>query len=129
GSDSQAVIDLLEEARQVELHLRLVRQRRGLLDATELFGAATEGGARSLGVPVGALRAGAPADFISVDLHHPSVVGTTGDALLPAIVFGARPEAVREVYVGGKPVLRDGRHVLQEESGRAFSELAGRLFE
>ena len=129
GSDSQAVIDLLEEARQVELHLRLVRQRRGLLDAAELLGAATEGGARSLGVPVGALRSGAPADFISVDLRHPSLVGTTGDALLPAIVFGARPEAVREVYVGGKPVVRDGRHVLQEESGRAFSALAGRVLE
>jgi formimidoylglutamate deiminase len=128
GSDSQAAIDLLEDARQLELHLRLVRERRGLLDAGALFGAATEGGARSLGVPASALRSGSPADFICVDVHHPSLMGATGEALLPAIVFGARADAVREVYVGGKAVVRGGQHVLQEESGRAFSALAGRLF-
>jgi formimidoylglutamate deiminase len=128
GSDSQAAIDLLEDARELELHLRLIRQRRGLLDPRELLGAATEGGARSLELPAGSLRAGAPADFFCVDLQHPSLAGAGGEALLAAIIFGSRADAVRDVYVGGRAVVRGGRHALEEESGRAFSALAQKVF-
>jgi formimidoylglutamate deiminase len=137
GTDSQASIDLLEDARQLELHLRLVRLRRAVLDpgrgeqtglARVLFGTATEGGARSLGLSVGRLRPGAPADFFTVDLHHPSLVGAGGDAALGAIVFGGGPAAVRDVYVAGRSVVREGRHALEEQSGRAFSALARRIF-
>jgi formimidoylglutamate deiminase len=137
GSDSQATVDLLDEARQLEGHLRLARLRRAVLDpgrgamdglAARLLGMATVEGARSLGLSSGVLEAGAPADFFTVDLHHPSLTGASPESLLAAIVFGADKAAVREVAVAGRVVLRDGRHPLAEESGRAFHALSRTLY-
>jgi hypothetical protein len=53
GSDSQAVIDLFEEARAVELDERLSSERRGHWPAADLLFAATETGHASLGRPDG----------------------------------------------------------------------------
>jgi formimidoylglutamate deiminase len=137
GSDSQATVDLLEEAKQLEGHLRLSRVRRAVLDpgggavdglAARLFEMATVNGARSLGLPTGALEPGTPADFFTVDLHHPSLVGASPSSLLAGVVFGADKAAVREVVVDGKLVVRDGHHPRLEESGRDFQALARRLY-
>lgn len=137
GSDSQATVDLLEEARQLEGHLRLVRLRRAVLDpgagtqqglAARLFEMATVHGARSLGLPTGALVPGAPADFFTVDVNHPSLVGADSASLLASVVFGAEKAAVREVVVDGRLVVLNGQHPRAEESGRAFHALARRLY-
>ena len=65
GSDSQAQIDPLEDARELEYHLRLERQQRAILDqigeqtlASRLFDCATVNGARALGVPAGEFTGG-----------------------------------------------------------------------
>ena len=132
GSDSQADIHLLDDARQLEGHLRLVRGRRAVLDpgtgevsglGERLFGYATLGGARSLGLDVGALTVGQPADFFTVDLSHPSLVGAPEAALIPAVVFGAATSAVQEVAVNGKFLVEGGRHPLTEAAGRDFARL------
>jgi len=137
GSDSQATVDLLDEARQLEGHLRLARLRRAVLDpgggavdglAARLFEMATVNGARSLGLPAATLEPGAPADFFTVDLNHPSLLGASPASLLPSIVLGADKSAVREVAVDGRLVVREGQHPRAEESGRAFHALARRLY-
>jgi formimidoylglutamate deiminase len=137
GSDSQATVDLLDEARQLEGHLRLLRFRRVILEpvkpgagglALNLLQMATRNGAHSLGVSSGKLFRGAPADFFTVDLNHPSVVGTGERDLLSAIVFGAEKGAIRDVAVGGRFIVRDGVHALAEESGRAFTAVARKVF-
>jgi formimidoylglutamate deiminase len=115
GVDSHGQADLLEEARELELNLRLVRGERAILDeptrgiAARLLDAATAGGMRSLGLPGGRLAPGDPADFVALDLDHPSLAGATPDTLLAALVFGATPAAVRDVYVAGSPVVEDRR--------------------
>jgi formimidoylglutamate deiminase len=137
GSDSQATVDLLDEARQLEGHLRLSRVRRAVLDpgggavdglAARLFEMATVNGAKSLGLPTGALVQGAPADFFTVDLNHPSLVGASPSSLLPGLVFSGDKAVVRDVAVDGRLVVRDGLHPRTEESGRAFHALARRLY-
>ncbi len=137
GSDSQATVDLLDEARQLEGHLRLLRVRRAVLDpgggamdglAARLFDMATVNGARSLRLRTGRLEPGAPADFFTVDLSHPSLVGASPASLLAGVVFGADKAAVRDVAVDGRLVVRDGLHPLTEETGRAFHALARRLY-
>lgn len=134
GSDSQAQIDLLEDARQLESHLRLLRLRRAVLDpgggdpdglARVLFDAATVDGARSLGLDVGALLPGTPADFFTLDLDHPSLAG---GASLGACVFGADRAAITEVAVQGALIIREGQHRLERDSGQAFTALARRIF-
>ena len=128
GTDSQAQIDLLEDARELEYHLRLQKLERAVLDAATLFDCATINGARSIGAPGGALEPGKPADFFTVDLDDPSIAGAAADDLLPGIVFGATRAAVREVIVGGKPIVSEGRHLIQDEVVERFNELQKRLW-
>jgi formimidoylglutamate deiminase len=135
GSDSQAQIDPLEDARQLEYHLRLDRQQRAILDqiggqslASRLFDCATVNGARALGLPAGELTGGALADFFTVDLDDLSIAGHSGEDLLPLAVFSLNRSAVRDVIVNGRWVVRDGRHPLQEEIVSRFKQLHHKLW-
>lgn len=136
GTDSHAQIDLLEDARELEYHLRLQKLERAVLDsggspataARYLFDCATINGARSIGAPGGALNANKPADFFTVDLDDPTIAGASADDLLAAIVFSASRAAVREVVVGGKPIVSEGQHLIQEEVVERFGELQKKLW-
>ena len=133
GSDSQATINLLEDARELDYHLRLKRQRRVLLDGIEgedmaarLFRYATVGGARSLHMNTGLLELGRPADFFSVDLQDVSIAGVVPEELLPMIVFSLERTAVRDVVMNGRAVVTDGRHALADEIVSRYREVARR---
>lgn len=112
GTDSQIQIDLLEDARELEYHLRLQKTERNVLApeneggtsalATRLFECATVNGAKAIGFHGGELEPGAPADFFTVDLDDPSIAGASPDELLAAIVFSLSRTAIREVVVNGK---------------------------
>jgi formimidoylglutamate deiminase len=156
GTDSHAQIDLLEDARELEYHLRLQKLERAVLagrnptvregafdpddqsstlphgrvsaSASSLFDCATISGARSIGAPSGSLEAGRPADFFTVDTDDPSIAGASIENLLPAIVFGLSRAAIREVIVGGKPIVSEGRHLIQEDVIERFNELQKRLW-
>ena len=128
GSDSNIQIDLLEDARLLEYHLRMNRLERVVLTpetshgalAQRLFHSATVTGARSLDAPGGSLEIGRPADFFTVDLEDPSIVGVEPDTLLDQVVFALERTAVRDVSIDGEMIVRDGRHPLQEEIVRDF---------
>lgn len=116
GSDSQIQIDLLEDARELEYHLRLQKMQRNVLApdlARKLFDCATVNGAVSIGLHGGGkIEAGSPADFFTVDLDDLSIAGATPDSLLTNIVFSLSRTAVRDVVVGGKQIVENGRHRL-----------------
>jgi formimidoylglutamate deiminase len=142
GSDSQAQIDSLEDAREVEYHLRLQQQKRAVLDpvgerdlvsegrtlAGRLFDCATMNGARSLGVAGGDLRVGMPADFFTVDLKDVSIGGSGAEDFLPLVVFGLNRSAIRDVVVNGRFVLRNQRHALEGEIVERYSEIHQKLW-
>lgn len=146
GTDSHTQIDLLEDARELEYHLRLQKLERAILRATTpsptdtpnngrasdtaalLFDCATVTGARSIGAPGGSLEPGKPADFFTVDLDDPAIAGAATDALLPAIVFSSTRAAVREVVVAGKPIVSEGRHLIQDVVIERFADLQKRLW-
>ena len=136
GSDSNVQIDILEDARGLEYHLRMNRLERAVLapDASReglagrLFRSATESGARSLEAPGGSLEAGRAADFFTVDLNDCSVAGADPESLLGNIVFSMELTALRDVCVGGEMAVRDGRHPLQEEIIREFGEVQRNLW-
>lgn len=135
GSDSQAQIDPLEDARELDYHLRLTHQQRAILDqiggqamAARLLDCATKNGARALAVPSGTLAADSFADFFTVDLRDVSIAGNTADDLLPLIVFGMNRTAIRDVAVGGKFVVRDGRHPLQDEIISRYAEVHAKVW-
>jgi formiminoglutamate deiminase len=112
GSDSQAVIDLFEEARAIELDERLATGVRGHHRADVLLGAATAGGYASLGwAGGGRLEAGGLADLATVGLDGVRLAGTPAAHVVDAAVFAAGAPDVRHVMVGGRWVVRDGAHV------------------
>lgn len=137
GSDSHAQIDMFEEARELEYHLRLQRLQRNVLASSEpgadalayrLFSCATAGGARSLAFNGGVLAPGRPADFFTVALEDPAIAGAGTDALLANIIFAAGREAVRDVWMGGYNVIENGRHTEQDEIVRRFGALQAKLW-
>lgn len=153
GTDSHAQIDLLEDARCLEYHLRLQRLERAVLPAyreeasgrrwhieqgggnglsglaATLLACATIGGAKSIGAASnGRLEAGQPADFFTVALDDPSIAGAGAEDLLPAIVFSLVRTAVRTVVVGGRTVVADGCHAQQSEIVERFTALQRKLW-
>jgi len=131
GTDSQIQIDLLEDARELEYHLRLQQTARNVLApqdetsssalAQRLFNCATINGAKSIGFNGGGkLEPGAPADFFTVDLDDPSIAGASQDDLLATIVFSLSRTAVRDVVVAGKQIVENGRHRDQQAIIESF---------
>jgi formimidoylglutamate deiminase len=132
GSDSQIQIDLLEDARLLEYHLRMQELERVVLDpplagrerlSQMLYEAASKSGGKSLGQNVGELAVGRAADFIAVDLDDLSLAGASPETLVTNVVFSLERTAVKDVYVGGRCVLAGGRHPLQEIVVGEFSPL------
>jgi formiminoglutamate deiminase len=126
GSDSNAVIDLFEEARAVELDERLASGERGRHDPAALLGAATAAGHACLGWPdAGRIEPGALCDLVAVDLDGVRLAGADREDPIPALVFAASAADVSEVVVGGRQIVADGRHasvdapaMLREQIGR-----------
>ncbi len=135
GSDSQAHIDLLDEARQLEGHLRLLRLGRAVLVprtptssrasalGLELLASLTTSGARSLGVKTGTLAVGEPADFVTLDLSHPSIASVPTPSLVTAAMMAASSAAIRDVAVAGRLIVKGGVHPGFGTSAQAFAEV------
>ena len=130
GSDSHAIVDILEEARTVELDQRAATNDRGVFSVEELASMATAGGYRSLGWHNGGvLEAGALADFATVGLESVRTAGTDAGSALAATIFAAGACDVRHLVVGGRVVVRGRAHTsvdVAAELRAAISEVAGR---
>ena len=102
GSDSNAVIDVLEEARGIDLDQRRVLGRRVLHQPPELFAAATSNGMRALGWEAGELKPGMLADFVTLDEAR----GVWRELTPAYIVYGLSARDVTNVVVGGVTVVQ-----------------------
>jgi formiminoglutamate deiminase len=120
GTDSNAVVDLFEEARAVELDERLVTGRRGHHDPAGLLAAATEGGMDALGWDAGRLAPGRLADLVTVGLGSVRLAGARPAEAVDQVVFAASAADVTSVVVSGRQVVHDGRHLLVGDVGDAL---------
>lgn len=107
GTDQNASIDLIDEARSLEMDERLVSGVRGRFTPDELLVALTRDGHESLGwTDAGRIAVGARADLVTVRLDSMRTAGAApGQAL-----FAATAADVDSVIVDGRWVVRDGRH-------------------
>ncbi len=128
GSDSNVSISPMEELRWLEYGQRLVHRRRAVLAGggpssvgARLYRDALAGGATALGRQAGRIAPGFRADLVMLDRNHPSLLGKRGDVLLDAAVFAAGVPPVRHVMVGGRWVVRDGRHRDEERIGAGYA--------
>jgi guanine deaminase len=79
------------------------------LQSTEVFGAATQGGAYATGFKVGKIEAGALADIVFLDLHAVNWIPVNDP--VNQVVLSEDATGVKHVMVGGNAVVKDGRHV------------------
>jgi formiminoglutamate deiminase len=117
GSDSQAVIDLFEELRAIELDERLVTGRRGLLAPATLLAAGTVAGSTALGWGRHGLVAGARADFIAIDLDSVRLAGTRPADAAAHAVYAASASDVTDVVVAGRRIVEGREHLLVADVG------------
>lgn len=116
GTDQHAVIDMLEEARALEMHERLNSRHRGRFRPDELLAASANHG--SIGWhDAGRLQAGARADLVAVRLDTVRTAGIAPEQVL----FSASAADVDTVLVDGNVIVEDGQHQLGDV-GRLLAE-------
>lgn len=107
GTDTQPH-NMLEEMRLAATLGRIGGRHVEDTNIGEVFHAATIGGAEALGRDdLGRIAVGAKADIVLVDLTHPAMRPVRDP--LRSLVYSAADRAVREVYVDGRQLVRDGK--------------------
>jgi formiminoglutamate deiminase len=123
GSDSHAVIDLLEEARALELNERLRTRTRGHWTAAALLRAASPDGHAALGWDdAGTIEPGARADLMTLALDSVRTAGPLPRLGAETAVFAASAADVSHTVVGGRHVVRDGAHTLVPDVPKALAD-------
>ncbi|NNE64320.1 MAG: formimidoylglutamate deiminase, partial [Gammaproteobacteria bacterium] len=136
GSDSHISIDPVEELRWLEYGTRLLSHRRNVLlsagqshTGRSLLDASWQGGKLACGRKTGSIEVGYRADFIVLDTRHPRLYARREDSLLDSWIFAGNQNPVQHVYVGGRQLIKDGRHVNEEQVAanyrRTLHQLAG----
>ncbi|MFT6897121.1 MAG: formimidoylglutamate deiminase [Paraglaciecola sp.] len=133
GSDSHVSVSLVEDLKILEYGQRLFAQQRNRLHSEAqpqvgdfLFKQALAGGNQACGVQLG-LAVGKRADFMLLDPDQPFIGASAPKDLLNRWIFGISANAVKDVYVAGKPVILNFRHPLQQLAAREFAQLLKRL--
>ncbi|MES2261054.1 MAG: formimidoylglutamate deiminase [Pseudomonadota bacterium] len=136
GSDSHISRSAVEELRWLEYGQRLQQQRRNIaVSDTQrhvgdfLWQGALTGGAQAAGRPVGALEAGKRADLVVLDSDHPNLHGLALDDILGSFIFNGNDNLVKDVMVGGRWQVRDGRHAAQQAIAARFKQTLAELRE
>ena len=133
GSDSHISTSPIEELRWLEYGQRLAtRSRIVAADAgsisvgTALLRGALASAAASTGMPLGALAESARADWITLDGNAPELAACDESNQLDAWIFSGNRNLVRDVTVGGRAVVREGRHFDEERiAARYRKAIAG----
>jgi formimidoylglutamate deiminase len=134
GTDSNVLVGVTDELRQLEYGQRLKHRERNVLPGRAgvstgraLYDAVLAGGGQALAQPTVGLQAGALADIVTLDTMHPSLAGRRGDAVLDGWIFAAGAGAVACVWAAGNKVVEDGRHRLRQKAREAFNASVRRL--
>jgi cytosine/adenosine deaminase-related metal-dependent hydrolase len=123
---------MMEEMRWTGVLAKVMRGHVAPASAGSIFRAATVDAARALGRDdLGKLAVGAKADIVLVDLKHPAMRPLRDP--LKSLIYTATDRAVRDVFVDGRQVVKDGEVTnidlpkaldeLQEEQERLFARV------
>ncbi len=134
GSDSNVLVGVADELRQLEYGQRLQCRQRNVMTQAEgastgrtLYEAAVHGGSVALGVASAVLAPGAPADLLALDAAHPALVARHGDRVLDGWIFAARTSPVDCVWVGGRKWVEGGQHRAREAIVARYRRSLARL--
>jgi formimidoylglutamate deiminase len=134
GSDSHVTVSAAEDLRMLEYSQRLRDLTRNALaggpgqsTGRTLYEAALAGGARSMRQPVGAIAPGFRCDIAVLDGEHPLLCGRREDAALDSWIFSGGNALVKDVFVAGRHIVQDRRHIHEDQIARNFRAAVRRL--
>ena len=134
GTDSNVLVGVADELRQLEYGQRLKHRERNVLSAgagrstgRTLYDHALAGGAQALAQGKVGLAPGARADIVTLDTAHPSLSGRAGDAAIDGWIFAVGSGAIDCVWAGGHKVVESGRHRLRRSARERFNAAVRRL--
>ncbi|MBR0686311.1 formimidoylglutamate deiminase [Bradyrhizobium manausense] len=134
GTDSNVLVGVADELRQLEYGQRLKHRQRNVLSSgagrstgRALFDHALAGGARALAQQIAGLAPGARADIVTLDAAHPSLAGRAGDAAIDGWIFASGGSAIDCVWAGGSKVVEGGQHKLRQTARERFNAAMRRL--
>jgi 5-methylthioadenosine/S-adenosylhomocysteine deaminase len=108
-------LSVFEEMRMAALLQKVQHLDGTRLPAEAAFAMGTVDAGKLLGLEVGAIAGGGMADLVAVDLSHPSLHPRT--ALVKNVVYAMSPQAVTDVWVHGRQVVRNQRLVKLDQDG------------
>jgi formimidoylglutamate deiminase len=134
GSDSQVCLSPSEELRWLEYQARLARRERNVLAlrdepsvGTCLWRGASMGGAKATARRIGAFEIGSRADILVLDMNSPSFLGRVEETIMDTLIFGCAGDAVRDVMVGGRWLVQEGRHFAETAIAAGYRRALGKL--
>ena len=129
GTDGPASNDdlhLWDELRLAPLFARAVAGDPDVVSSATALRLATRGGGQALGLPVGALEVGRPADVIRLRTDDARFTPALSDSeLLGHLVWAGAGYLVTDVWVGGQQVVAGGR-CTTVENDRVLAEVGQR---
>jgi 5-methylthioadenosine/S-adenosylhomocysteine deaminase len=134
GTDGPASNDdlhLWDEMRLAAILARATAADPGAISSASALRLATRGGGEALGLPVGSIEVGRPADIIRLRTDDPRFVPALNDAeLLGHLVWAGAGYLVTDVWVGGRAAVSDGHsvHIDGALARQEVGERAHRLF-
>jgi formimidoylglutamate deiminase len=134
GSDSNVLVSVADELRQLEYSQRLLARQRnqmalwpGASSGRTIYDAAVQGGAVALGAAPPVLAPGAPADIVSLDGENTALLEKHGDYILDGWIFAASSSPVDCVWVGGRKKVEGGRHFARQRLIDRYRKSIARL--
>lgn len=134
GTDSNVLINVAQEMRQLETTQRLARQQRNVMadsrcnaTATALYQRGLDGGAQALG-QIARFTIGAPANIVTLNTEALGPAAADPDTALNQAVFASRAPAVDCVWVRGNKLVTAGRHRDAETNRRRFNHTVAEFF-
>jgi 5-methylthioadenosine/S-adenosylhomocysteine deaminase len=108
--------NMIEEMRHVAIMSRVVGEDCYDVRTSDVFNAATLGGAKALGrSDIGRIAKGAKADIVLVDTTHPSMRPVRDP--VRSMIYAAAERAIRTVYVDGQKVVDGGKVLTMDHAG------------
>lgn len=105
GGCSNNRVSVFDEMRMCALLQKLTHFDSNVLPAETAFAMGTAGSADTLAIPAGRIEPNHFADFVLIDMDDPSLQPPW--RYEKNVVYAMTPQAIREVIVGGRSVLRD----------------------
>jgi len=131
GSDSHVGLCPMEELRWLDYGQRLISHSRNTAGSIwkgktgeYLYLNSLQGGLKAAGI--NAEPGFKEGDFLSglvIDPEHPLIASTTPEWLLNTLVYSGNSQMIREVWVKGKKMVSEGKHLLSESLREKFQKL------